>query len=138
MEKYARKCDVTGEVFNEGFLVDGHMKIMYVKDESDMLAIALEAGYKDLEESYRDEFHYWTEWDPEEEDGYYTENGEYIEVQEEGQQEEVKLTDNDLRFLIMKCEEDLENYSERSTKSDRIKQLKEKLELMWRIEKTLN
>ena len=80
MEKYARKCDVAGEVFNEGFVADTYEKIMYVKEESDMLAIALEVGYKDLEESHEDGFHYWTEWDPEEEDGYYTEDGECVEL----------------------------------------------------------
>lgn len=80
MEKYARKCDVTGEFFNKGFVVDCVMRIMYVKEESDMLALVLEAGYKDLEESYEDGFHYYTEWDPEGEDGYYTESGEYVEL----------------------------------------------------------
>ena len=80
MEKYARRCDVTGEVFNKGFVVDCVLKIMYVKEESDMLTLALDAGYKDLEESYQDEFYFYTEWDPEEGDGYYTESGEYVEL----------------------------------------------------------
>jgi len=60
MEKFARKDSITGEGMNEGFCFgDGEF---YCKSDENALEHAKSIGYKDLEESYKDGSHYWTEW----------------------------------------------------------------------------
>jgi len=74
MEKFARVDDVTGKGINEGFVFnDGTV----VADEDEALKIVQEHGYNTLKESYDDEFHYWTEWNVEDddEDVWYDEDG---------------------------------------------------------------
>jgi hypothetical protein len=66
--KFARKCDVTGEGMNEGWVINGG--VMYIKYEADALAHAQEQGYDSIqalydaceEEGDSDGF-YWTEWE---------------------------------------------------------------------------
>ena len=58
-----------------------------ISEEEDALAFAKKHGYKDLQESYDDGFHYWTEWyqdTPSGNGGYYTEDGKWIEVKKKG------------------------------------------------------
>jgi len=75
-QTYARKCDVTGEGMNEGYVFgDG---TDYFKYEKDALAHAISLGYKDLQESYDDDSHYYTEW--EEDRDYQMVNGKLIEI----------------------------------------------------------
>lgn len=59
-KKYPRYCDVTHEGMWEGWCVnDGES---YIKHEADALKCATDAGYKDIEQAYEDEFMYWTDW----------------------------------------------------------------------------
>jgi hypothetical protein len=62
--KFARKCDVTGEGMNEGWVIAGGCS--YIKYEADALAHAKEEGYDSIEALFEacedsDDF-YWTEW----------------------------------------------------------------------------
>ena len=87
VEKFARKCDITGEVMNEGYVIqDGEM---YIKHECDLIVYlrGLE-GNEDLsdevlkEEAYDNGVYYWTEWNVEDEDEYYDEKGNLFSVDE--------------------------------------------------------
>ena len=73
---FARKCDVTGEGMNEGYVFGGGTD--YFKYEKDALAHAISLGYKDLQESYDDDAHYYTEW--EEDRDYKLVKGKLIEI----------------------------------------------------------
>lgn len=76
MEKFARKCSVTGKGINEGFcFFDGGM---YFEHEKDALEYAKTLGYETLKKSYKAGVHYWTDWYDtidEENDDYYDEEG---------------------------------------------------------------
>lgn len=77
-QTFARKCDVTGEGMNEGYVFgDG---TDYFKYEKDALAHAISLGYKDLQESYDDDAHYYTEWEEEDDREYELVNGTLIEI----------------------------------------------------------
>jgi hypothetical protein len=79
--KFARKCDVTGEGMNEGWVIGGGDS--YIKYEADALAYAKEQGYDSIDalyESCQDEDEigdsdafYYTEWEDDEDEwgGYY-------------------------------------------------------------------
>ena len=49
----------TNKPMHEGFLIND---TLYIADEKRALEIVQEHGYKDLQESYEAEFHYWTTW----------------------------------------------------------------------------
>ncbi len=74
--KFARRCDVTGEGMNEGWVINGGD--MYIKYEEDALAHAKEQGYDSIDAMYEaceedgesDGF-YWTEWEELDEDEWY-------------------------------------------------------------------
>jgi len=66
MEKYARKCSITGEGMNEGWYAEGCG--MYFANEEDALQWCIENDYKDIQEAYDDGSIYWTDWYDEEED----------------------------------------------------------------------
>jgi hypothetical protein len=78
--KFARRCDITGEGMNEGWVINDHEKfgLRYYKHEADVLAYAKERGYDSLEALYEaceesgelDEF-YYTEWDELDDDEWY-------------------------------------------------------------------
>jgi hypothetical protein len=76
-QTFARKCDVTGEGMNEGYVFGDD----YFKYEKDALTHAISLGYKDLQASYDDDAHYYTEWGND--DHQYVEvNGTLKEIQE--------------------------------------------------------
>ncbi len=80
MEKFARKCDVTNQLMNEGWVIgDG---AMYIKNESDALKKAIEMGYGSIGEAYEDDVMYWTDWYDCEEDYQYAidKEGNIIEL----------------------------------------------------------
>ena len=82
--KFARRCDITNKGMNEGFCIgDGSF---YVANDEDMLKHLLEeTEYKTIEESYNDEYHYWTEWTEEDcEDTFYDAEGNEYEFDEDG------------------------------------------------------
>ena len=61
MEKFARKCDVTHDLMNQGWVVrDGEM---YIKNERDALNKAVEMGYKSIEDAYDNGEMFWTDWE---------------------------------------------------------------------------
>jgi hypothetical protein len=85
VKKFARKCDITGEVMNEGYVIqDGEM---YIKHERDLIVYLRSfEGNEDLsdellkEEAYDNDVYYWTEWSVEHEDEYYDEKGNLFSV----------------------------------------------------------
>jgi len=61
---YARKCDITGEGMNEGWVAnDGEMHFKY---EADALQWCIDNGYRDIDDAYADDVIYWTEWEGDE------------------------------------------------------------------------
>lgn len=72
--KFARRCDVTGEGMNEGWVVNGG--VTYLKYEGDALAHAQNEGYDSIQAMYDaceedSDLFYWTEWQELEEYGWY-------------------------------------------------------------------
>jgi hypothetical protein len=74
--KFARKCDVTGEGMNEGWVINGGFS--YIKYEADALAYAkiqghdsVQALYEACEESGDSDGFYWTSWEDDDYDHYY-------------------------------------------------------------------
>lgn len=87
--KFARKCDITGQGMNEGYCIgDGEM---YIRDEKDFVKHLRDEGWdKDndlsdeflVNESYEIEYHYYTEWDDEDDFQYIMINGVLTEIEE--------------------------------------------------------
>lgn len=80
-EKVARKCSVTGEGMNEGWIANEGEE--YFKYEEDALAWCKENGYKTIKKAYEEDVIYWTEWDANEDHEYIVRNGKLVEVEEE-------------------------------------------------------
>lgn len=73
IEKFARKCSITGKGMNEGWCInEGDM---YVHEEADMLDHLQTTDYNTLQEAYDDDYCYWTEWDAEEGETYFDAEG---------------------------------------------------------------
>lgn len=77
---YAKKCSITGEGMDEGFVVEGSKEIMYFKYDKDLIKYLREHGdevYNDasddfiLGESYENGWHHWTDWIDDEPEYYY-------------------------------------------------------------------
>lgn len=78
MEKFARRCDITGRGMNEGYVFgDGEM---YASDKESALVIAKRYGYDSLEEAYEDDAYYYTEWEELDDDFFYDEDGNEFEI----------------------------------------------------------
>lgn len=72
-EKFARKDTKTGKGINEGFCFgDGEF---YCLNQTDAERHAEKLGYKDLEEAYKEEAYYFTEWEVEEGESWYDADG---------------------------------------------------------------
>jgi hypothetical protein len=90
MEKFARKCSVTGEGMNEGFVIgDGDFYIKYEKDLITFLRDNNEFPRENeslsddfiMDEAYNLGEYYYTEWEDEDDYEYYEdENGNLIEI----------------------------------------------------------
>jgi hypothetical protein len=85
MEKFARKCDVTGKGMNEGYVVGNEE--MYFSEEKHLIDWLRSRGGMDglsdefiLNESYNQEEYYYTEWDEVDEDCYYDAEGNEYEL----------------------------------------------------------
>jgi hypothetical protein len=80
--KFARKCSVTGEGMNEGWVInDGES---YAQHEHHALNLVLEMGYKAIDEAYEDDVCYWTDWNDDESDWQYQLiNGQLVEIEDE-------------------------------------------------------
>lgn len=78
MEKFARRCDITGRGINEGYVFGEGER--YAGDKEHALLIAKEYGYDSLEEAYEDEAYYYTEWEELDDDFYYDADGNEYEV----------------------------------------------------------
>ena len=86
-EQYARKCDITGEGMNDGYVVgDGFMHIKY---EKDLIALLRSWNVDEdnelsdeyiLAESYQLGEYYWTEWECPTDLQYKEVNGELIQI----------------------------------------------------------
>lgn len=82
-EKFARKCNATNEGMNEGFcFCDGifNENLLYFKYKKDAIKQAKKQGYKNLEDSYNDENHFFTTWYEDEDMEYIFKNGKLIEI----------------------------------------------------------
>jgi len=88
MEKFARKCDITNEGMNQGFVFkDG---LMYFKHEQDLVAYLrsreeVPSNLSDeflLKEAYDLEEYYYTEWEDEEDYQYELINGVLTELED--------------------------------------------------------
>ena len=86
--KYARRCDITGEGMNEGYIVGDGM--MHVKYEKDLIALIRSWGVDEnnelsddfiLSESYENEEYYWTEWECPTDLRYEEVDGKLIELE---------------------------------------------------------
>ena len=77
-QKFARKCSVTGEGMNQGYVINGGDE--YYKD-----AGALNTKYTDQEweQMYNNgqSDSYYTDWDEEEDYQYIVKNGELVEIE---------------------------------------------------------
>lgn len=86
MEKFARKCSATGKGINEGYCVnDGEL---YFSEESQLVEWLRDRDVDGtnelsdefiLKEAYELKEYYYTEWDAEDEDEWYDENGKLYE-----------------------------------------------------------
>ncbi|MBS3914844.1 MAG: hypothetical protein KG003_10105 [Bacteroidetes bacterium] len=74
LEKFARKSSVTGNGMNEGFVFESYG--FYCESEEEAREKAIELGYNSLDEAYKDEAYYWTQWEEiEEGENYYDAEG---------------------------------------------------------------
>lgn len=87
-EKVARKCSVTGEGMNEGWVANDGDE--YFKYEEDAIAWCKQNLKKSLKKAYDEGEIYWTEWDVEDDAQYIVKNGKVVEIEEE-QTENQKL-----------------------------------------------
>ncbi len=78
--KYARRCDVSGEGMNEGYLIGEGL--MYIKYDSDMVKHIEESGYDSLDEAYMDDYYYYTEWECEDDIQYIEVNGVLMPIED--------------------------------------------------------
>jgi hypothetical protein len=80
-EKWARKCDITGEGMNEGFCFgDGEV---YIKNDDELaLAEVKKMGYDSLNEAYEDEAYYFTTWEDESDYQYIVKDGKLIDIED--------------------------------------------------------
>jgi hypothetical protein len=77
-QKFARKCDFTGEGMNEGWCFgDGQV---YAKYKGDATKQAEDWGYQSLEDAFEDGAVYWSEWEDEEDIQYIVKNGKVVEI----------------------------------------------------------
>ena len=78
--KFARKCSVTGEGMNQGWIFgDGES---YAQHEHDALKISMEIGYNSIQDAYDDDACYWTEWEDKDDSQYELINGVLVEIEE--------------------------------------------------------
>lgn len=86
-EKFARKCDITGEGMNEGYLFGDEKYIKYKKDAE---AYAKSLGYETLEDAFEgddgeneseQETYYFTAWEDEEDFQYIFTGGKLVEIE---------------------------------------------------------
>lgn len=84
MEKFARRCDITGKGMNEGYCFDEGGA--YAIDEASALKIANDYGYTSLEDAYNDDVYYWTEWciEHDEQDWFYDADGNEYQYDKDG------------------------------------------------------
>lgn len=79
--RFARQCSVTEEGMNEGWVFGDGEK--YAKYEHDALNIALDMGYRSINEAYEDYACYWTDWNDDESDWQYQlVDGKLIETED--------------------------------------------------------
>jgi len=83
--KYARKCSITGEGMNEGWLQgDGEQYFKYEKDVIEWLKGWYASDLNDdelIENAVEEDILYWTVWEDESEHQYEEINGKLIEIQ---------------------------------------------------------
>ncbi len=91
---FARKCSVTGEGMNEGWMIDGEY-YKYKKD-ADAKAKTIpneenpeKGNYKNFKELYEsmdednNDFCYWTQWEEESDHQYIVKDGKLVEIEEQ-------------------------------------------------------
>ena len=77
-QKFARKCSVTGEGINQGYVLhDGEM--YFSTDELAQTHMQI-LGYRSVKEAYEAGEIYWTVWE-EDDYQYIVKNGELVEIE---------------------------------------------------------
>ncbi len=98
MKKYARKCDITGEGMNEGYV---YMESTHIKYKKDLIAKIRAGGDKTFndasdefiyDEAYNLEEFYWTQWEDVDDYEYIEIDGKLIDIDEWDGEEEKDLT----------------------------------------------
>jgi len=79
--KFARKCSITGEGINAGFVIDDGE--FYLKDDVQILDnwIKEKTEYADRNEAYNDDYYYYTEWEDESDFQYEMIDGVLTEIE---------------------------------------------------------
>ena len=76
--KFARKCSLTGEGMNKGWVIsDGDD---YAKYEEGAVELVERMGYNSIQEAYDDNFVYYTTWEDESDFQYELVDGELEEI----------------------------------------------------------
>lgn len=78
-QRFARKCDMTGEGMDDGWVFGGGE--LYAKYESAALFFAKRLGYSSIDEAYNDDACYWTEWEEENDYQYIVIDGKLEEIE---------------------------------------------------------
>jgi hypothetical protein len=88
MDKYARRCDITGRGMNEGYVVGAgdllfsekkHL-VNWLKSVAKEENLNFESDKLMLKHYYEEELYYYTEWDEVDEDEWYDADGNAIEI----------------------------------------------------------
>jgi hypothetical protein len=83
MEKFARRCDVTGRGMNEGYVVGAgdlyfskkkHL-VEWLKGVAKEDKLEFDSDKEMMDHYYNDDLYYYTEWEEIDEEGYYDEDG---------------------------------------------------------------
>jgi hypothetical protein len=83
MEKFARRCDITGRGMNEGYVVgagdlyfsEKEDFVEWLKDVAKEEGLDFETDSVMMEHYYDEELYYYTEWDELDDDVYYDADG---------------------------------------------------------------
>jgi len=81
MAKFARLCDISGKGMNEGYCFNDGETYAATEELAKQYVESLGFNWEEelLTVDTEDEWFYWTEWELEDDEDYYDENGNLIE-----------------------------------------------------------
>jgi len=81
-QRFAKKCSVTGEGMNQGYVFHGGEEYFSTEKIADKRL--KEIGYESIQEAFDCDVVYWTDWDIEDINGedyqYIVKNGELVKI----------------------------------------------------------